>query len=311
MNFEQLQSAYRRMCLIRAFESRVNDLFVQGIVTGTTHLCIGQEACAVGTCLGLTADDVVFSNHRGHGHLLARGADPSRVMAELFGSPRGYAGGRGGSQHIAIRDLNFLGTHGITAGTIPLAVGAALHLKVRRQPGLAVVFFGDGALGEGVVHESFNMAALWHLRVLFVCENNQYAMSSPFRHFSPVAHVAERAAAYGFPGRTVDGNDVETVAGAVTEARQAILDRPQPHLLELVTYRVAGHSRGDPCLYRTREEEQAWARRDPLLRTRGRLAEMGGWSGEQETALQAAVAAEVAAAEAFAREGAGGVTAHA
>ena len=297
---DQLRDAYRRMCLIRAFETRLNELFLQGIVAGTTHLSIGQEACAVGVCWALAPEDCLFSNHRGHGHLLARGADPGRVMAEIFGNPRGYAGGRGGSQHMAVKEINFLGTHGITAGTIPLAVGAALHKKRRREPGVAIVFFGDGAVGEGISYESFNLAQVWTLPVLFVCENNLYAMSTPHAKVSPVPDAAQRVAAHDMKRVVLDGNDVVAVARETGKCRQAIVAGSGPWFIELKTYRQCGHSRGDACEYRTREEEAAWRDKDPLSRARALLPD---WTDAADARLQAEVTAEIARAEAFARDG--------
>ena len=289
------------MCLIRAFELRLNEIFLQGLVAGTTHLCVGQEACAVGTCFALAPEDVLFSNHRGHGHLLARGGDAGRLMAEIFGSPRGYSGGRGGSQHVAVKALNFLGTHGITAGSVPLAVGAALHRKVRKEPGVSVAFFSDGALGQGVLHESLNMAALWKLPVLFVCENNLYAMSSAHRLFSPVPHVADRAKAYAMANTIIEGNDVAAVYEGIAACRADMVKTPRPWLVELKTYRVSGHSRGDPCAYRSKDEEALWRQRDPLAWARRTLEAAGAWDAAAETALTAETAAAVAAAEQFAR----------
>ena len=301
MNWDQLRAAYRQMVFIRAFELRLNELFLQGVVAGTTHLCVGQEACAVGVCSALDAPDVLFSNHRGHGHLLGRGCEPGKLMAEIFGSPRGYSGGRGGSQHIAVKEIGFLGTHGITAGSIPLAVGAALHKKLRGEPGIAVPFFSDGAVGQGLFHESLNMAAIWHLPVLFVCENNLYAMSSAHRDFSPVADIAERAKAYAMEAHMVDGNDVAAVHEVTARCRAAMTRDPHPVLLELKTFRVSGHSRGDACLYRTREEEADWRLRDPLERARTALRAAGGWDEAAEAELQADVARELATAAAFAK----------
>lgn len=302
MTPQHLHDAYRKMRFIRTFEARLNELFLQGVVAGTTHLCTGQEACSVGICEALTEDDLVYSNHRGHGHLLGRGADPGRVMAEIFGSPRGYAGGRGGSQHMAIGEIGFMGTHGITAGTIPLATGGALHKKLHDEPGVAVVFFGDGAIGEGVFHESLNMAAIWKLRVFFVCENNQYAMSTAYRDVSTVENAAQRAQAYGMASEIIDGNDLVAVYEAATHWRQTITDDPQPVFLELKTYRVSGHSRGDACIYRTREEEADWATRDPIDRVRQLLTEQHGWSDTDESQLEEEIEQQLADAEAFARE---------
>lgn len=301
MSPSQWLAAYQQMSFIRAFEQRLDQLFMQGALAGTTHLCVGQEACAVGVCLALEAPDVLFSNHRGHGHLLARGGDPARLMAEIMGRPLGYSGGRGGSQHVAVRSIGFLGTHGITAGTIPLAVGAALEKKRQRQPGVAVPFFGDGACGEGILHESLNLAALWHLPVLFVCENNQYAMSSAHRTFSPVPNVADRAAAYGMRSLIADGNDMAAVYAAAAEARAYAVATPAPILLELKTFRVSGHSRGDQCLYRSRAEEAEWRARDPLALARAHLTAHAGWDDARQAALDAEVTAAVDAVERTAR----------
>ncbi len=302
MNNEQLKSAYRRMCLIRAFETRLDELFLQGVILGTTHLCIGQEACAVGACWALEPEDCVFSNHRGHGHLLARGAEPGRALAEIFGSPRGYSGGRGGSQHMAVKEINFMGTHGITAGTIPLAVGAALHKKRQQQAGVAAVFFGDGAAGQGVFHESLNMAQIWELPVLFICENNLYAMSTAHVDISPVPDVADRVGAYNMQRVIVDGNDVAAVYREVKNCRDAIMARPAPWFIELKTFRVSGHSRGDDCFYRSRAEEKAWQAKDPIARAGQQLIAAGAWTEAEDQAMRQEIAGEMAAAEAFARE---------
>lgn len=295
MTGDQLRHAYEQMTYIRAFEERLNEMFLKGIVAGTTHLCIGQEACAVGVCSALDEPDCLFSNHRGHGHLLARGAEPHRLMAEIFGQPHGFSGGRGGSQHIAVKEVNFLGTHGITAGTMPLATGAALHKKRRGEPGVAVVFFGEGASGEGAFHESLNMAAIWKLPVLYICENNLYAMSTSHAKYSPVPDVADRAKAYGMYSEVVDGNDVEAVADAAARARERAT-RPdgEPVFLELKTFRQSGHSRGDQCIYRTREEEAYWAERDPIARALATLTDRHGWTEADDAALQARVVEAVA-----------------
>jgi acetoin:2,6-dichlorophenolindophenol oxidoreductase subunit alpha len=294
------------MAFIRAFENRLNDLFLSGAIAGTTHLCIGQEACALGVCDALLKEDAVFSNHRGHGHLLGKGADPGRLMAEIVGSPKGYSGGRGGSQHIAVSDIHFMGTHGITAGTIPLAVGAALHFKKNKVDRVAVVFFGDGAVAQGVFHESMNMAALWNLPVLFVCENNLYAMSSSHERFSPVADIASRAAAYDMKSTILDGNDYVNVVAEMTEIRQAMSNEPHPVLVELKTFRVSGHSRGDQCVYRTREEEAEWSQLDPIGRVKALLEQDHDWHPDEDAALHDGVSARVASSEAYAfdKEGA-------
>jgi len=293
MTTDELLLAYHAMSFLRAFELRLDALFLRGAVAGTTHLCIGQEACSIGVGHALTNDDAVFSNHRGHGHLIGRGGDPLRLMAEICGNERGYSQGRGGSQHVAVNEIGFLGTHGITAGTIPLATGVALHKKRTGEPGLGCVFFGEGATGEGIFHESLNLAALWQLPVLYVCENNEYAMSSAHRLFSPVADVATRASAFGMEALIVDGNDVGAVYDTVCELRKRVIAESRPVLLELKTYRISGHSRGDQCVYRSREEEDAARDRDPLLRARQLLQQAELWDLNQEQELSATTRARL------------------
>lgn len=272
---DQLAACFRRMLRIREFEEALGDLFTRNLLGGTSHFCIGQEACAVGVVSAVWETDWLVSNHRGHGHLLARGLDPYRVMAELLGRTDGYCGGRGGSQHMCAMDLHFLGTNGITGGGIPIGTGAAWALRYQGRDEIVVVFFGDGASNQGTFHESLNMAALGKLPVLFVCENNGYGMSNPAASSIAVPHVADRAVAYAMPGQTVDGMDVV----AVMQAAGAMADRVRagegPALLELMTYRFCGHSKNDPRVYRTREEEATWGERDCLavaaqsLRDRG------------------------------------------
>ncbi|MCJ8332058.1 MAG: thiamine pyrophosphate-dependent dehydrogenase E1 component subunit alpha [Lentisphaeria bacterium] len=302
METDLLKQAYERMCLIRNFELRLNDLFLQGAVAGTTHLCVGQEACAVGVSFALEPEDCVFSNHRGHGHLIGRGAKINRVMGEIFGSPIGYAQGRGGSQHMAVKEINFMGTHGITAGTIPLAVGVGLHKKRMKEAGAGVVFFGDGAIGEGIFHESMNMASIWKLPVLFVCENNLYAMSTSHEDISPVNDIVERAKAYSMKHIIIDGNKVDEVYEKVREIREQMITNPEPWFIELKTFRVSGHSRGDKCEYRSREEEDYWDARDPIAYARKLLEEKDAWSDADETAMQTSIDEEIAAAEKEAQE---------
>jgi TPP-dependent pyruvate/acetoin dehydrogenase alpha subunit len=271
---------YRQMLLIRCFEERVNDLFLKGLVGGTAHLCVGQEAVAVGVCSALRAGDRVTSTHRGHGHFIARGGDPRRIMAELFGKKTGYSGGRGGSQLMALYRIGFLGANGITGGSIPVATGVALSLKRRRLRSVAACFFGDGAANQGVFHESLNMAAIWKLPVVYVCENNLYAMSTPFCRAFAVPDIAGRAAAYGFSGVRVDGNDVLAVRKAALDACRRARAGDGPTLIECRTYRRLGHSRGDPCAYRSREEERAWEKNDPIRRFRLWLKRRG-WLNAQ------------------------------
>lgn len=266
--------SYRKILTIRYFEEKVDWLFSRGLLGGTTHLCIGQEAVAVGVAEALGPDDYVVSNHRGHGHLIARGADPFRIFAELLGKREGYCMGKGGTQHICVSELNFLGTNGITGGGIPIATGAGLSIRLSGDEKIAVAFFGDGASNQGVFHESLNMASIWDLPVLYVCENNMYAMSTSFANASRHQDVALRAASYGIPSIIVDGMDVEEVF----EGARRLVEKIRhggPALLEAKTYRFCGHSKSDPKSYRSRQEEEEWRSRDPAALLEKRLAQNG------------------------------------
>jgi TPP-dependent pyruvate/acetoin dehydrogenase alpha subunit len=263
------------MLLVRRFEESLGDLFSRNLLGGTSHFCIGQEACAVGVVGAVRETDWLVSNHRGHGHLLARGLDPFRVMAELMGREAGYCGGRGGSQHMCAMDLCFLGTNGITGGGIPIGTGAAWALKYQGKDDIAVVFFGDGAGNQGTFHESLNMASLWKLPVLFVCENNGYGMSNPTASSTAVPMVSDRAAAYSMPGAVADGMNVVSVIEAAAGMAERVRSGEGPALLELTTYRFCGHSKNDPRVYRTREEETAWSERDCLAVAARELRERG------------------------------------
>jgi len=254
------------MWTIRRFEEAVDEMFARGLLYGTMHLSIGQEASATGACLALRDDDVITSTHRGHGHCIAKGADLGRMMAELLARDSGYCRGRGGSMHIADVSKGNLGANGIVAGGIPIAVGAGLALKLQGTDKVALSFFGDGATSEGAFHESVNLAAIWDLPVVFVCENNHYGMSMSVEEVSRLERVADRAAGYGIPGVTVDGNDVQAVYDAATEAVATARAGRGPTLIEAITYRWKGHSKSDQNLYRTREEIESWRQRDPLDR---------------------------------------------
>ena len=257
--------------MIRLFEEAIERLFLEGRIMGTAHTCIGQEAVAVGTAAALDARDAMTTTHRGHGHFLARGADPKRVMAELFGRETGYSRGRGGSQMMMDPSIGFFGANGITGGSIPFATGVALDAKLRDTGRVTVCFFGDGASNQGVFHETLNLAALWKLPVLFVVENNGYAMSTPTARGLANPHIADRASAYGITGVSVDGNDFFAVRDGVAQHAAACRAGQGPVLLECVTYRLSGHSRGDPRVYRSREEEAAAWENDPILRLETRL----------------------------------------
>jgi TPP-dependent pyruvate/acetoin dehydrogenase alpha subunit len=292
------------MLLIRAFEERVLKLVGEGVIRGTTHPYVGQEAVAVGACLALRPDDLIVSTHRGHGHLLAKGGDPNRLMAELFGKIDGYAGGRGGTQHMADPSVGHLGSNGVTAGGIPIGTGAALAVQMRRADRVVAVFFGDGAANQGVFHESLNLAALWRLPVVYVCENNLYAMSTAVHEAFPIEHIADRARAYGMPGVCVDGMDVVAIVEAVRAATERARTGRGPSLIECKTYRFLGHSKSDQRVYRSREEEATWHERDPIARFRELLLEQRIASvGELEGVAAAALAAVDGAVE-FARRSA-------
>ena len=264
---------FAQMVLIRRFEEKAAQLRGAGLIPGFLHPYIGQEAVAVGVCAALGAHDVLTSTHRGHGHMLARGADPARMYAELFARTTGYNHGKGGSLHMIDTELGFLGANGIVGGGIPLATGAALQLKRSRNGGLAVSFFGDGASNEGSFHESLNLAALWKLPVLFVCENNLYGEFTRQDEHQLIVDVADRAAAYGMVGVVVDGNDVLAVEAATAVAVRRARDGEGPTLLEAKTYRHRGHFEGDMARYRPKDEVAYWMARDPIDLFRAVLAD--------------------------------------
>jgi len=290
----------REMKRIRAFEERVERLFVDGQIHGTTHLCIGQEASPVGACAVLSPTDLASGSHRGHGLAIAKGLRTDRLMAELLGRRDGYCQGKGGTQHVASFAHGFLGTNGITGGGIPIATGAALSAKLRGTGQVVLCFFGDGATNQGTFHESLNMAAVWKLPVVYVCENNLYAMSTFIRDSTPIDNLAQRAAAYDMPAETVDGNDVLVVREAVARAAARARGGEGPSLVECLTYRHRGHSKSDQREYRTQEEEEAWHGRDPIRRSESRLLEAGLLTPGALARLDAEVAAEIDAAVAFA-----------
>ena len=263
---EELLKLYRTMAVIRRFEETA--LYEVGArhISGALHSSAGEEAGTVGVIVQLRDDDYIASTHRGHGHCIAKGVDPRQMMAEIFGKASGTNKGRGGSMHIADMSKNMLGANGIVAASVPLAVGAALTAKVKGTDQVAVAFFGDGGANQGVVHESMNLASIWKLPVVFVCENNLYAESTPVEYALSVENVADRAVAYSMPGMMVDGMD----AFAVWEAARKAIDHARsgkgPVLLELKTYRYRGHTAFDnPRTYRSAEEEEYWHKRDPLL----------------------------------------------
>jgi pyruvate dehydrogenase E1 component alpha subunit len=293
---------FRRMVMVRQFELRAVEERRAGLIPGFIHSCVGQEATAVGACLALGADDVITSTHRGHGHLIGKGGDPRFMMAELAARSSGYCLGRGGSLHIADFDLGILGANGIVAGGIPIAVGAALAFSMRGEKRVALAFFGDGAVNEGAFHEAANLAGLWKLPVVLMCENNLYGEGTPQVKQAPVADLALRAAGYGFPGVIVDGQDVMAVYEAVTDAAERARAGGGPTLVEGKTYRYQGHYEGDPQVYRVPGEVQEWKARDPVRLFRQRLLDGGLFDEGALAAVETQVQHGLDEAVAFARE---------
>jgi len=297
----QLVDMLRMMLRIRQFEQRALELYREGVMRGTTHPYIGMEAVAVGTCAALRPADRITSTHRGHGHCLAKGGDPRLMMAELLGRAAGYCKGKGGSMHIADVEAGILGANGIVGGGMGLATGAALATKLAGRNEVAVCFFGDGALNQGIFHEAANMAAIWGLPVVYVCENNQYAMSARADRFTSVPDPSVRAGSYGFPGLSCDGMDAlavyKTVGGAVARARAG----GGPSLVVCVTYRYLGHHVGDPLNYRDKAEVETWRAKDPIERLRAALLERRVLTAAEADGLRAEVEREIDDAVAFAK----------
>jgi len=290
----------RQMLQIRAFEDKVFELLAKDLLKGASHVYAGEEAIAVGACAAIGPEDYITSTHRGHGHCLARGADLKLMMAELCGKATGYCRGRGGSMHIADVKAGNLGATGIVGSNIPVATGAGLAIKMQKKKSACLCFFGDGAANTGGFHESLNLAGLWKLPVVYICENNLYGMSVSVERALAVKNVADRASAYNMPGTIVDGMKVLNVYEAVTEAVERARQGQGPTLLECKAYRYRGHSRSDPRTYRTREEEEYWRARDPIDQFKKVLTEEGSLGDEEFAALEKEVAEEVAAAERFA-----------
>ncbi len=278
-------SALESLLAIRFFEEAVDGLFARGLMHGTMHLSIGQEAVATGVCAALRKTDFITSTHRGHSHCIAKGADLTRMMAELLAKQTGYCRGRGGSMHIADVETGNLGANGIVAGGIPIAAGAALAQKMKGNDNVVVSFFGDGATNEGAFHEAMNLAAIWDLPVIFVCENNKYGMSNSTEFSMRIENIAERAASYGFEGVTVDGNDVDEVFQAAAAAVEKARGGKGPTLIECVTYRHKGHSKSDKNLYRTKEEIEDWKTKDPIGRFEHKAIEAGALNQDQVDAI--------------------------
>jgi len=271
----KLLEMYRQMLTIRLFEEKVFELYGQNLVPGTIHLYAGEEAVAVGVCANLRRDDYITSTHRGHGHCIAKGARLDKTMAEILGRKTGYCKGKGGSMHIADFSIGMLGATAVVGAGIPIATGAGLSIKLRHTDQVVACFFGDGASNQGTFHEGINLAAVWHLPVIFVCENNLYAMGTRQSRVMLVDNIAERATGYGIPGVTADGNDVLAVYEAAGEAAARARRGEGPTLLECKTYRLKGHSRFDPAAYRPKEEVDEWLKKDAIARFQATLLERG------------------------------------
>ncbi len=299
---EQLIKMYTTMSKIRTFENRVAELFADGKIPGFVHLYVGEEAVATGVCENLTDKDYITSTHRGHGHLIAKGGDINKMMAELLGKKTGYCKGKGGSMHIADLDLGIMGANGIVGGGPPLASGAALACQYLGNDNVAVCFFGDGASNQGTTHEAMNLAACWKLPVVFINENNMYGISNCTLDSMCVPNVADRAAGYDIPGVVVDGNDVVAVCEAAAEGIKRARQGKGPSLIECKTYRHRGHFEGDPCAYRDDAELEEWKEKDPIPRFEQKLLAMEVLTESKIKEIKADIQKDLVAAEQFAEE---------
>lgn len=297
---EKLKSLYEQMLMIRCFEEEVERNMKKNLFHGTTHLCIGQEATAVGVCSILKQGDNITSTHRGHGHSIAMGADINKMMAELFGKVTGYSKGKGGSLHIADVESGNLGSNGIVGGGIPIAVGAALTAQIEKSKHVTVCFFGDGATNQGSFHEALNLASIWQLPVIFVCENNEYGMSSHIKDMVNIENLSSRADAYGIPGVTVDGNDVINVMEETKLAVDRARNGRGPTLIEAKTYRYSGHSKSDKQVYRTDEEVTERKEFDPILRLENKMIKSCMVNNQELQEIKYKINQQVGAATQFA-----------
>jgi TPP-dependent pyruvate/acetoin dehydrogenase alpha subunit len=291
---------FRRMVLIRFFETKAIEHYRERLNRGPLHAYVGEEANAVGACMALRKGDYITSTHRGHGHCIAMGGDVNRMLAEIVGKETGYCRGKGGSMHIADLDLGIIGANGIVGAGIPIAVGAAIALDNGGKHNVILCFFGDGASNTGAFHESLNMASIWKLPVVFFCENNCYAISTCTKDSLNIEDISVRSGSYGIPGETVDGNDVLQVYAAVKKARSRAVEGGGPTLVESKTYRTVGHWIGDPIRYRTKEEEASWRVKCPVSSFRKHLIREGIMSEQQVLDLEEEVRVQIENAEKFA-----------
>ncbi|MDR6989196.1 pyruvate dehydrogenase E1 component alpha subunit [Paenarthrobacter nitroguajacolicus] len=294
-------AALEMMSRIREFESRLPGYSEQGLIRGSTHPSVGMEAVAVGVSRALRDSDSVASNHRGHAHCLAKGADAGKTLAEILGRRDGYCGGKGGSMHIGVKELGILGTNGIVGAGIGLATGAALAAQSQGTDNVAVAYFGDGATNQGVLAEAFNLAAIWNLPVVFVCENNHFAQSATLEEMVAQPELRRRGEAYGLPSVDVDGMDVEAVSNVTTEAVLRARAGQGPTFIVADTYRYLGHMAGDTEIYRTAEQVEQWKRRDPIAKLANRLLESGVLDEAELQSIADSAVAAIDAAEAFAK----------
>lgn len=302
-NRMHLLDLLRQMLLIRRFEEKCAELYTQQKIRGFLHLYIGEEAVSVGVMQALGPEDAIVSTYREHGHALARGMSPGSIMAEMFGKQEGCSRGRGGSMHLFDQKTRFYGGNAVVAGGLPIAIGLALAQKMRSQPQITCCFFGDGAVAEGEFHECMNLAALWKLPVLFVCENNRYAMGTRLDFSHSVTDLSKKAASYCVPAAAVDGMDVLAVEGAAKSAVQRVRSGEGPYFLECRTYRFRAHSMYDPELYRDKAEVEEWKKRDPIPGLI-RAIEADGTKAEPDVArIEQQVATEIDQAIAFAEAG--------
>ena len=296
-------SLYERMLTVRAFEEKAGELHAQNLLPGNVHLSLDQEASSVGTCSVLKDDDHITSNHRGHGHLVAKGGDLKKMFAELMGKASGYCKGKGGSLHIADFSIGILGANGIVGGGFPIIVGAGISIKLRKTKQVGLVFFGDGAANRGTFHEALNMAAVYKLPVIFLCENNLYAGTSPASRFLAGGSVAGRAAAYGIPGYEADGNDIMDVRKAVAKAVKLAREGKGPSIVECHTYRYSGHFQGEPQKYRTQDEvETTRKQRDPIEAFKKQLEKDGTLTGKMDQEIRERVTNSIEGAVQYATD---------
>ena len=299
---DDMKRMYETLVRIRKFESRAVDLFAEGQIPGFLHSYLGEEAIATGVCANLEKTDFITSTHRGHGHIIAKGGDTRYMMAELYGRTTGYCKSKGGSMHIADRDLGILGANGIVGAGQDIAVGAGLSIAYRGTNQVTACFFGDGSTNQGTFNEALNMASIWKLPIVFVCENNQFGISMSQSRHQAIKDIADRAVSYGFPGIGVDGNDVMAVYEVAREAVNRARQGQGPTLIECKTWRWRGHFEGDPSVYKDPAEQEAWMGKEPVRRYRAFLEENKVMTADEMDAVDRRIDDEIDAAVAYAQE---------